>query len=151
MRFEETKNKNLDKICHLQSLLNEKKNEEQGIRVLRKGGEEWRQECLWFKGSFVRSKARYELVLWAVTGEADEDTSGEQRVRAVYFVCGAPGRIQQKRMCKLREVIFESQHADQLLMNVEEAAEEEGEMETSVGSICLRWILRCLCQMGQKR
>ncbi|KAH7815082.1 uncharacterized protein MONOS_18360 [Monocercomonoides exilis] len=40
MRFEETKNKNLDKICHLQSLLKEKKNEEQGIRVLRKGGEE---------------------------------------------------------------------------------------------------------------
>ncbi|KAH7817420.1 uncharacterized protein MONOS_6896 [Monocercomonoides exilis] len=40
MRFEETKNRNLDKICHLQSLLKEKKNEEQGIRVLRKGGEE---------------------------------------------------------------------------------------------------------------
>ncbi|KAH7828689.1 uncharacterized protein MONOS_12617 [Monocercomonoides exilis] len=40
MRIEETKNKNMDKICHLQSLMKEKKNEEQEIRVLRKGGEE---------------------------------------------------------------------------------------------------------------
>ncbi|KAH7830555.1 uncharacterized protein MONOS_17058 [Monocercomonoides exilis] len=123
MRFEETKDKNLDKICHLQSLLKEKKNEEQGIRVLRKGGEEWCQE----------------------SGEAEEDTSGEHRVLAVFFVCGA-GSGHEPILCAEQElnyateenvdaswIEYESQHADQLMMNVAEAEEEEEAMEASDG------------------
>ncbi|KAH7814743.1 uncharacterized protein MONOS_18439 [Monocercomonoides exilis] len=37
------------------------------------------------------------------TGEADEDTSGEQRLRAVYFVCGAV-RGHEPLLCAKREL-----------------------------------------------
>ncbi|KAH7818053.1 uncharacterized protein MONOS_18047 [Monocercomonoides exilis] len=111
MRFEETKNKNLDKIYHLQSLLKEKKNEEQGIRVLRKGGEEWSQECLWFKGSC------YELVQLAAAGEVDEDTSGEHRVLAVFFVLCAVRKVDTNLFYALNKnwILLTSSWADALM------------------------------------